>query len=268
MSQRNSSRLCAVLGVGIAVTAGLGLLLAFLGHESSAPTPTTTPVIPTPSDNPVVVSIDGHPIGYSSWMEAVLLDQVMSGLAGQTAPTPDETLQRLINEELVLQTVPPEQEQTKQIEARIAALEQAWGVDDAAVVMALEEVGLTHTAFEQTVGRLLAVQAGLEALQGQGYDTATWLEGRRASAEIVLNEEFENLAVPALTSAQSPIARLATSPIPTAMPAAETPTPTPALVLPEVALDFALERASGGALALSEQLAQGPVVLVFFQTCG
>ncbi len=269
MSQRNSSRLYAVLGVGIAMIAGLGLLLTFLGHESSAPTPTTTSVIPTPPDDPVVVSIDGHPIGYSFWMEAVLLDQVMSGLAGQTAPTPDETLQRLINEELILQTVPPEQEPTAdQIKTWIAALEQAWGVDDAAVVTALEEVGLTRTAFERAVGRLLAVQAGLEALQGQGYDTATWLEEQRASAEIVLNEESKNAAVPALPGAQSPIVSPATSPIPTAMPAAEMPAPTPAPVLPEVAPDFTLERAGGGSLTLTEQLAQGPVVLIFFQRCG
>ena len=249
MRQRISSRLCAVLGVGIAVIAGLGLLLAFLGRESSAPTPTTTSAIPTPPGDPVVVSIDGRPIGYSFWMEAVLLDQVTSGLVGQTAPTPDETLQRLINEELILQTVPPEQKPTAdQIGARIAALEQAWGVGDAGVIAALEKVGLTRTAFEQAVGRLLAVQAGLEALHGQGYDTATWLEEQRASVEIVLNEEFKNATVPALPGAQSPIVSPATSPIPTAVPAAETLTPTPAPVLLEVA--------------------PGPVVLIFFQRCG
>lgn len=278
MNQRVISRLWAVLGVGVAVLAGLGLLLAFLGREPSAPAPTITPTTPTPSEGPVVASIDGRPIRYSFWMETILLDQVMSGLAGQPAPTRDETLQRLINEELALQAFPPEQEPTvDQVEARIAALEQTWGVDDAAVVTALVEAGLDRAAFERATRRLLAVQASLEALQSRGHDTKSWLEEQRASAEIVINEEFENAAAPGLPSAQSPIATLVTSPLsvptiespiasPTPAPAPETP--TPALALPEVAPDFTLERAGGGTLTLAEQLAQGPVVLVFFQRCG
>ena len=278
MNQRVISRLWAVLGVGVAVLAGLGLLLAFLGREPSAPAPTITPTTPTPSEGPVVASVDGRPIRYSFWMETILLDQVMSGLAGQPAPTRDETLQRLINEELALQAFPPEQEPTvDQVEARIAALEQTWGVDDAAVVTALVEAGLDRAAFERATRRLLAVQASLEALQSRGHDTKSWLEEQRASAEIVINEEFENVAAPGLPSAQSPIATLVTSPLsvptiespiasPTPAPAPETP--TPALALPEVAPDFTLERAGGGTLTLAEQLAQGPVVLVFFQRCG
>ncbi|MCK4450882.1 MAG: hypothetical protein KAX26_09850, partial [Anaerolineae bacterium] len=221
MNQRVISRLWAVLGVGVAGLAGLGLLLAFLGREPSAPAPTITPATPTPSEGPVVVSVDGRPIRYSFWMETILLDQVMSGLAGQPAPTRDETLQRLINEELALQAFPPEQEPTvDQVEARIAALEQTWGVDDAAVVTALVEAGLDRAAFERATRRLLAVQASLEAvqasleaLQSRGHDTKSWLEEQRASAEIVINEEFENAAAPGLSSAQSPIATLVTSPL-------------------------------------------------------
>ena len=280
MNQRIASHLWAVLGIGVVVIAGLGLLLAFLGREPSAPALTISPITSPPPDDPVVASVDGHPLRYSFWMEAVLIDQVMSGLAGQPAPTPDETLQRLINEELVLQAFPPEQEPTaSQIEARIAALEQTWGMDDAAVVTTLVEAGLDRAALERATGRLLAVQASLEALQSQGYDTQAWLEEQRASAEIVLNEEFENVAALALPGAQSPIATLVTSPLPaptiespvaspTPAPAPELPTPTPTLVLPEAAPDFTLERAGGGTLTLAEQLAQGPVVLVFFQRCG
>lgn len=278
MNQRVISRLWAILGLSVAVLAGMGLLLVFLGREPSAPAPTITPATPTPSEGPVIASVDGRPIRYSFWMETILLDQVMSGLAGQPAHTPDETLQRLINEELALQAFPPEQEPTvDQVEARIATLEQTWGVDDAAVVTALVEAGLDSAAFERATRRLLTVQASLEALQSRGHDTKSWLEEQRASAEIVLNEEFENAAAPVLPSAQSPMATLVTSPLsvptiespiasPTPAPAPETP--TPALALPEVAPDFTLERAGGGTLTLAEQLAQGPVVLVFFQRCG
>ncbi len=281
MSQETLFRLWVVLGISIVVVAGLGLLLVFLGREPGPPaTPAATvfPVTPISSDSVVVASVNGHPIRHSFWMEAVLLDQVMGGLAGQTASTPDETLQRLINEELVLQSAPLEQESTaEQIEARIASLEQAWGVDDAAaVVTALERVGLTRAVFERAVGRLLMVQASLETLQRQGFDTTSWLEEQRASAEIVISQNMAVLVVP---SPQSPLATPFTSPIPTPtteptifsptpVPATETPAPTLVLVLPKVAPDFTLERAGGGTLTLAEQLAQGPVVLVFFQRCG
>jgi len=213
-------------------------------------------------------------------MEMVLLDQVMSGMAGQPAPAPSETLQRWINEELVLQAIPPEQAPTaEQVEAQIAALEQTWGVDETTVVTAMEKVGLARAAFERAVERSLAVQAGLETLQSQEYDTTTWLEEQRASAEIVLNEEFENTVVPYIPVAQSPTATPATSPLPAPAtetpvpspilaPATETPLPTPALAIPKVAPGFTLQRSGGGLLTLSEQLTQGPVVLVFFQSGG
>ncbi|MDY6874932.1 MAG: hypothetical protein SWK90_01830 [Chloroflexota bacterium] len=280
MNKQTLPRLWAFLGIGVAVIVGLGLVLAFLGRESSTPAPTIPPIISPPPDDPVVASVGGHPIRYSFWMEAVLIDQVMSGLTGQPAPAPDETLQQLINEELVLQAFPPEQEPTEsQIEAQIATLEQTWGIDDATVTTTLVEAGLDRAALERAMGRLLTVQASLETLQNQGYDTKTWLEEQRASVEIVLNEEFKDVAAPTLLSAQSPIATRVTSPLsaptiespvtlPTPAPAPETPAPTPPLALPQVAPDFTLEQAGGGTLTLREQLTQGPVVLVFFQKCG
>lgn len=73
---------------------------------------------------------------------------------------------------------------------------------------------------------------------------------------------------PAATLATSPISplatkTLATSPIPTS-----TTRPPHNPTIPEVAPDFALGRAGGGTFRLSEQLVQGPVVLVFFQRVG
>jgi len=280
MDHRISPRVWTLLGVGIAVVIGIGLLLAFLGREPGEPSPMITPAARPAPDDPVVASVDGRPIHQSVWMEAVLLDQVLSGLAGQPAPSTDETLNRLIDQELVLEGFQQEPT-TGQIEAQITALEHTWDVDDDAVVTALEQTGLTRTQFKRAIGRLLAVEAGIEALESQGDDPADWLEKQRASADIVINEEFLDIAVPYVPVAQSPVASPDTSPLPTPkptaapsilsslpLPATEAPSPDPVVAIPEIAPDFTLERSGGGTLNLSEQLAQGPVVLVFFQRGG
>ncbi|HUV88770.1 MAG TPA: hypothetical protein VMY80_03885 [Anaerolineae bacterium] len=80
----------------------------------------------------------------------------------------------------------------------------------------------------------------------------------------------EQVAERATPTAQPPTPSPSTSPLST--PAAETlntsPIPTPVLALPETAPDFTLEQTGGVAFTLSEQLAQGPVVLVFFRIGG
>lgn len=281
MSQETPSRTWTILGIGILAVVGLVLLLISLERGPGEPAPTITSATPSTPDDPIVTSVNGRPIEYSFWMEAVLLDQVMSELARRPAPKPSETLQRLVNEALVLDAVPPEHEPTaKEIEAHITALEQSWQADDAAVVARLEQAGLTRTALEQTVGRLLKVQANLEMLQSQGHDTTAWLEEQRANAEIVFSEAFEHLAMPPTPVAQSPTATPIRLPTLTPTIKSPIPSPTPALLLagpasdlptpaiPEVAPDFTLERAGGAKVTLTEQLAQGPVVLVFFQRCG
>lgn len=289
MNQRITPRLWATFGVSIIALIGLALLLVFLSRGPGAPTPITTAVVPTPTDDPTVASVNGHPIRRSIWVEAALLDQVMSGIAAQPAPASDETLQRLINEHLLLTAFPPAQEPTReQIEEEIAQLEESWGVTDAAVVIALQNVGLGRPAFEQAVGRLLMVQAALELVEGQGHDITAWLEEQRAAADIVLDEELEDMVAQyspvgqsqSQSQFQSPLATVAGSPLPTPAPvtvlAAQdsplaSPTPDSAIperAIPEVAPDFTLSRAGGGQLTLSEQVAQGPVVLVFFQKCG
>jgi hypothetical protein len=282
MNHRISPRVWALLGVGIAVVVGIGLLLAFLGREPGEPSSMITPAARSSPDDPVVASVDGRPIHQSVWMEAVLLDQVMSGMAGQPAPSTDETLNRLIDQELVLEGFPPEQEPTAgQIEAQITALERTWGVGDDAMVTALEQIGLTRAQFEREIGRLLTVQASLEALESQGHEPTDWLEEQRASADIVINEEFLDVAVPHVPIAQALIATPESSPLPTPrptaapsilsplpLPATEMPSPDPVVAIPEIGPDFTLEQSGGGTRTLSEQLAQGPVVLVFFQRGG
>jgi hypothetical protein len=77
-------------------------------------------------------------------------------------------------------------------------------------------------------------------------------------------------AVSPLPTARMPAATLVPTKRPTPTPAAS-PVLQPSSPLPttatETAPDFTLERADGGTFTLSEQLAQGPAVLVFFQRC-
>ncbi len=285
MDQETTPRLWITFGIGLVAVLGLALLLVFLGRGPSAPIPTAAPTRAVEADeNPIVASVNGRPIRYVAWFKAVLIDQVLSGLAGQPIPTSDDTLQRLINEELVVGAFPSDQTATaEQIEERIALMENAWGVSDEAVVAALENAGLIRGDLERAIERLLAVQASLEVLRGQGYEAETWLEEQRASAEIVIEPAFEGAEVPhvpvAQSPLQSPLAQPDASPVATPTPiyavatavSAPTPSPAPAADQPpiEVAPDFTLERAGGGdRFTLSEQLAQGPVVLVFFQKCG
>jgi hypothetical protein len=286
MDQKVTSRLWATFGVSVAAVVGLGLLLVFLSRGPGAPMPMATiSIVPTPTDDdPTVASVNGRSIKRSFWTEAALLDQVMSGLTGQPAPAPDETLQRLINEELVLAAFPPERAATAaQVEGYIALLEQTWTVDDSSIIEALEQAGLTRAVFERTIERLLAIQAGLETLQSQGYETTAWLEEQRASAEVTINQGLDSMALAQAPAAQSqpqsrPQSPLATptispTPPPTVAPATlattDPPLPAaPALGTPQVAPDFTLQRTNGSTFTLTEQLAQGPVVLVFFQKCG
>jgi hypothetical protein len=281
MDLNSKPRLWATFGVSITALVGLGLLMVFLSRGPGAPAPMVASPTLTIDEDPTVASVNGRPIKRSSWMQAALLDQVMSGIAGQPAPTSDETLQRLINEDLLLSTFPPEQPPTtEQIEAQIARLENSWNVTDEAVTLALDNIGLDRPAFVQAIGRLLIVQASLDALQAQGYHISTWLEEQRASAEIVFDAELDSVVAAQLpaspTPPQTPLSTATMSPIPTPMPTPipladlsplSPPTP-PVQAIPEIAPDFTLAQASGGSFTLSEQLAQGPVVLVFFQKCG
>jgi hypothetical protein len=304
MNGKSTFRFWALLVVGIAVLAGIGLLLSLLAQGAEQPAPTITPTptssqpaatltaspppqftqepastdvspLATPAAASVVASVNGRPISHAFWTEAVLLDQAMNQLAGQPTSHPDETLERLINEELVLEAFPPAQmPSTEQVEQQIAQLEGVLGISDADIATALENVGLTRAALERTVERVLVIQQGLQALQSQGHETAEWLGEQRANADITIDQRSlnPNLSDIPVAQSQSPLATPPSSAsevqlsTPTPETTDESSSPDPAML--QVAPDFTLPQVSGGEFTLSEQLARGPVVLVFFQRCG
>lgn len=232
----------------IIVTGGIALLMlalviGMLSQEASPapPVPSATPSSP----DPPVALVEGQPIGRNFWAEAVLLDWAMSRLAGVPAPAPEETLERLINEVLVLRAAPPQPEPTRdEVEAQMAALEQMWGVSDEQVTAMLRDVGLGRDSLERAVARLLMVQRAQAALESRGTPIAEWLAQERARAKVAVYREQMRVSFPFPTPMVTPTPQFARAP------------------------DFTLERAGGGTLTLSEYLARGPVVLVFFQRCG
>ncbi|MCJ7738211.1 MAG: hypothetical protein MUQ10_13005 [Anaerolineae bacterium] len=294
MKKEISSRVLVIVAICVAV-GGLALLLKVLSPKQNAPeltvvqTPAEHTVIPStvPSEAPAedftVASVDDRAITFSQWETAVLIDHVLSDMAGQAALSAEDTLQRLINEEMVISGAPTEYSATTiAVEAKIAELENAWSVEDADVVAALSSAGLSRAVFEETAARLLSIEASTAKLAGDGVDLATWLEETRAMVDISTVDNMTELAgaistdgEPGLASApptaiplpSSTPSDAAAEPVVTAAPT-WTPWPTPVIDLPETVPDFTLHGANMIVFTLSEQLDKGPVVLQFFRMGG
>ncbi len=233
-----------VLATGGVALLMLVLVMGMLEQGASRMAPPVPSATPSPADPPVAL-VEGQPIGRNFWAEAVLVDWAMSRLAGVPAPSPEETLDRLINEMLVLRAVPSQQVPGwDEVEAQIEALQQIWGVTDEQVTAALGQVGLGRDSLERAVARLLAVQRAQVALESGGTPIQEWLSQERSRARVVIYRERMRVSFQFPTPAVTPTPELAQAP------------------------DFTLERAGGGTLTLSDLMRQGPVVLVFFQRCG
>ena len=250
MEQKRTGKWGALIAAGGAAVVVLLLVAVVLGREAGRAVPLPPTPVPTSASDPPVATVNGQPIGQNFWAEAVLMDQVMSGLAGVPAPSPEETLDRLINEMLVLQAAPQESPTDEEVEAQIETLETSWGVSDEQVVAALTAVGLDREALGRSVARLLTVQRAQAALEAEGTPVEEWLNQQRGQAQIVIYRERMAVGLSFLSPLSSP-----------------SPLPSPTVSLP-LAPDFTLERVGGGTLTLSEQLSEGPVVLVFFNRCG
>jgi len=101
-----------------------------------------------------------------------------------------------------------------------------------------------------------------------GFGTLLAFLGSRSQEPAPTAVPIPPTLLPTATLVTSPV-----SPLP-ARPSAASPVPTPenqlplGVTIPEVAPDFGLPRSGGGEFQLADHLAEGPVVLVFFQRVG
>jgi len=215
----------------------------------------------------VVATVNDQPITRQTWQRVAQLDLVMSRLAGQPLPTAEETLDRLVNEIIVLEGVDQSPAPTRQeVEARVSTLATAWNVTDARIEAALQEAGLTRTDLTDRVSRLLQVEAALHQLKEQKDDLNGWLVQARAKAEIGLYRSLVDIPVEAV----EPVATATPAqPAPTAVSQAPTFAPPPDMAVSpypqNVAPDFTLSQLDGQPLTLSN-LRGRPTIINFWAT--
>jgi hypothetical protein len=274
----------------------------------SAPPPTPAPPTPTPDPaQQIVARVGGQHITLADWAVAYYLDAIMYRLSGQPVPPPGETLNRLVNDALILDAAAGEgiAVSDDDVEARIAQLEAVWGLTDEQVNAELAAFDLTREVWAEAIARLLTVE---RYLHGVGIDLAAgehsealgeWLEAQRAQTSIEIDTQGlqptlptprpvsdEHVAAAATPSpAMAPTATpLVASPLAIPSPSPSplpSPTPTPALVSPlptptladppavgQSAPDFSLDDAWGGSVRLSDYRDERRVVIVFFRTTG
>jgi cytochrome c biogenesis protein CcmG/thiol:disulfide interchange protein DsbE len=248
----------------------LVVFLFALQAPGPAPAPTATPlkgVLGTAAlaaDANAVASVDGDPISRAEWQQAVAIDRAMSQLAGQTFPAAEVTLDRLINQRLVLRQAGNKiSASDANATERLASLQQNWRADDAAVDRALASVNLSRQDLLAEIKQLLVVEAYLK----QQQNPTAWLAAQRAQAQVGILAELASASP--VTPATQVVAPTSVVQAPTRAVAVQSPTPTPAKNIPvgsapgQLAFDFSLDDTSGQRIKLSD-LRGHPVVINFW----
>ena len=208
--------------LGVALVA-LSLLLKGLG----TPLPTPAPPTPTPDRaQEIVAHVGSQRITFADWAVAFYLDALMSHLSGQPVPTASETLDRLVNDALMLAAATEEgiAASNTDVEARIALLESVWGLTDEQVVAELAAIGLTRQIWADAIARLLTVERYLKEVvwldtpvEGQSEALGDWLQTHRAQTRVEIDTQGLQPSLPPF------------EPVPTAMPLTPPPTATATL---------------------------------------
>lgn len=177
----------------IAVSIAVAALLASCASQATPQAASPLPAMPQTAEfmSDAVASIDGEPIAREEWQRALALDQAMSALAGQPSPTPEEALQRLINERLVLREARAAglAATSDQALARLQHLLRLWRRDEQALDATLAQHRLSRSEVLDAMRRLLIVEKYLATL-GSPEDADRWMGERRQRAKIGLYVSF------------------------------------------------------------------------------
>jgi cytochrome c biogenesis protein CcmG/thiol:disulfide interchange protein DsbE len=203
---------------------------------------------------------------------ATRLDVVMNRLATQPIPTAEETLDRLINEILVLNAVEnaPSPERAE-VEARIEALAASWRISDDTITAALGDSHLSRADLSSRVGRLLQIESALNQLTAQNGDLNQWLQEMRANSKIGLYRSLGRVPGAAPATAESVItsSKAVTTDSAVAVEPAETftlPPDLPRSPYPgNAAPDFSLPTLSSQPVTLND-LRGKPAIINFWAT--
>ncbi|MDM8528814.1 redoxin domain-containing protein [Anaerolineales bacterium HSG24] len=213
---------------------------------------TKTPPEPTPrppvDDTPPIATVNDHVVTELTWNKATQLDAVMSGLAGQSVPSAEETLDRLVNEILVLDAVEALPSfDPADVESKLSTLMTNWQVSDDALIQSLNQAGLTRSDLDERLERLLQVEAAYIQLQAEQSDFKNWLVTSRQQAEIGL---YNSLNIPEMITeiveARSP--QPSPPPEPTLIPLPDLPV---GFNVDNLAPDFTLPTLNGETITLS-----------------
>ncbi len=178
------------IGAFVAVLLLVGLFFAALFYFTERETPAdVTPLVPDVPDEEILATVEGETISVNRWLAYYALDIAMSRLAGQAVPEPRETLDRLINEQLLLQAYPIEEPPSDEaVAARVRIMEDLWDVEPVTLTASLESVGLTRRYFTETLRHLLSVEEAQTRL-AQEQDPEAWIAETRAEADVEIDEE-------------------------------------------------------------------------------
>ena len=199
MLKRNigSRGLCCKLSLGFTL-----LLVACAPSVQAFPTASPARVTEHSS---VVAEVNGEAIILEEWRRALALDRAMSTLAGQPVPSPEASLQRLINERLVLQdaSLAGLTATTNEAAARLQTLLRRWNKDESALDRVLAQHDLTRDDALEAIRRLLVVETYLARLGSQD-DIQRWMAEYRQRARVGLYASFSVPPTPMVLSPTLP----------------------------------------------------------------